>query len=450
MNNPKWIGSALALLLVSVFSRHGWAVDLDYHQKLSFGSAYADYETLRETDKGSFEFKYEGFANWDFPDENWPQWSLFLRPWLSYRSDGAVPFLNQETETSAQVDGFYGELWEFVATRQNLWGNPEISLSAGRQQFSDEYGFWWDDSLESLKLNLASTRNRGFVALASRQFLYNTDDNELSSDQSDIFYLLSEYHYSWSPDQWFGLRLLGQNDHSPSSEIRDEGDFTGGTVGIELEGENVGGNALNVDYNFQLAGTVGQFKHVNAPGFTNESFDTRGWLFFTEVGNSFADPSGDSRLALRFALTDSPDTPYSGYFQRDIQSSRASRFSNYNTGLSGAVINARTTNLMLTGLLGQHELSPRSQVKLSFYDLRRRNADIDVSQTIGLEYAESSGKHIGNIVEAQYDWSMFPYAIDNRHLTFNVLFTLGYFHGGDALQKNIKDYRASLDMKLRY
>lgn len=450
MKNHKWITGVTLLLLVSVCARNGWGVNLDYNQKLSLGSAYADYETLRETSEGSFELKYEGFATWDFPDESWPQWSFFLRPWLSYRSDGAVPFLNQEANTSAQIDGFYGELWEFVATRHNLWGNPEISLSAGRQQFSDEYGFWWDDSIESLKLNLAASRSRGFVALASRQRLYNTDDNEPSAAQSDIFYLLSEYHYNWSPDQWVGLRLLGQDDRSSSSDLRDEGDFTGATIGVEFEGENVRGSYLDFDYNFQIAGSVGQFRHVNAPGFSNDSIDTRGWLFFSELGNTFVSPSGDSRVALRFALTDSPDTAYSGYFQRDIQSSRASRFSNYNTGLSGLVINARTTNLMLTGLLGQHELSPRNQVRLSFYDLRRRNAEIDVSRTIGLEYAESNGKHIGNVLEAQYDWSMFPYAIDNKHLTFNVLFTLGYFQGGDALQKNTKDYRGSLDLRLRY
>jgi alginate production protein len=440
----------LALLIGLLPAGYSSGAAFEYDQKLSIKSAYADYETLGNPSDGSFQIKYEGFAKWDFPEGAWPEWSLFLRPWLSYRSEQPLPFLAREADTSARVNGAFAELWEFVFTRHNLRGNPALALSLGRQQYSGEYGFWWDDSIESLKLGLADSRNRGFVALGSRQYLYNTDDNKVSPADKDIVYLLGEYHYLWSPNQWVGLKLVGQRDYSPANDVGDEGDFTGFTLGVQLEGERLQKGALNGDYHFELATIQGEFNHLNVPGFTDETMATSGWLAFTELGHSFETTPVISRLAVRLALTDSPETPFSGFFQNTIQSSRASRFSEYNIGLSGAIMNVSMTNLMLASLLSQHRLSQRSQLRFSFHDLRRRNTDIATSRTIGLDYPESDGNHIGNILEAQYFWAMFPYAFDDEHLTFDVLGTLSYFQGGDALQDGIEDYQVSLDLNLRY
>ncbi|QCF26014.1 hypothetical protein soil367_08810 [Hydrocarboniclastica marina] len=449
MSNLRICFVALVALL-SVYSSGVTGAEFHYDQRLALESALADYDTQTERSDTSFQAKYEGFARWRHPTGQWPDWTLFLRPWLAYRSDDPLPFLNNDAETSAQVDGAYAELWEFVLTRHNVWGNPALSLSLGRQQFSGDYGFWWDDSLESLKLDLSDTRNKGFLAVASRQFLYNTDDNDPVPSQADIVYVLGEYHYNWVPYQWAGLRLLGQRDHSPANERGDDGDFAGATVGLQLEGERVHAGPINLDYHIQLAAVRGEFRNMNTLGFSDQRIDTRGWLAFTELGHSFQTSFVIDRLALRLALTDRPDTPFSGFFQSTVQSSRASRFSDYNLGLSGAFLNVRMTNLMLAGLMSQHALSHRSQMRLSVYDLRRRNSELAASQTIGLDYPESNGNHIGSIVEAQYIWAMFPYAINDEHLTFDVLATVSHFEGGNALQQGISDYQLSIDLNLRY
>lgn len=101
---------------------------------------------------------------------------------------------------------------------------------------------------------------------------YNSDINGLDADQQDIAYLMGEYALRWQAQQWAGLRLMIERDHSGRDETRyDPLDFRGQRLGLFASGEQMGWRLLD-DYRLELAMLDGDNRYNDG-----RDQDVRGW-----------------------------------------------------------------------------------------------------------------------------------------------------------------------------
>lgn len=421
----------------------------DYDSKLSIDTALSDYDTLPTFDGISSSVRYEGFVQWASPDPDRPLWSARLRPWLSWRSEPDAPFLDDENRNDIAVEGSYLEMREFLLRRHYVFGRPEYTALAGRQQIADDYGFWWDDSIESLRLVLDDTLAKGSVSVGSKQYRYSTEENELADSQKKLLFLLGEYRYQYAGGRWLGGRLIVQHDYSDDNERLDPVDFSGVTLGVELFADRISVGSTFVDYYFSAA-VLGGEASLSTSAAEDGTLDTRGWMGFAEIGQRFPEWPLKPRFGLRAAMTDAPDEPFEGFFQNDLQSSRATRMSDYNSGLAGAFVGIRMSNLLMYGALAQASIDERNQFQLSWFSLNRRNTDIDVTSSIEADYVSADGKAIGSVAELRYLWTLFPRAIRQEYLTASVLITASVFNPGDALASKGLDSLLAIGLDVQY
>ncbi|WP_416396928.1 hypothetical protein [Allohahella sp. A8] len=425
------------------------ASEWDYDSQLSLDAALSDYDTVPSFDGFSGTARYEAFIEWASPDRDKPLWSARIRPWLTYRSDPDAPFVVEENRSDVTTDGAYAELREFAVTRHFVFGQPEWTASVGRQQVAEDYGFWWDDSLESIRLQLNDTLMRASLTVGSKQYRYNTEENDLAPNQADLLFALGHYSYQYASDHWIGTRLIVQDDYSAEGEANDQVDFTGITLGAELMADRQRLGRTLFDYYLGAAVISGEAR-LAQPAAAEASVDTLGWLTFVELGQRFPDLPLRPRFAIRAALTDKPDEAFEGFFQNDLQSSRAARMSDFNSGLAGGFFGIRMSNLLLYGALAQAALDERNQFQLSWFSLQRRNREIDVTASIDTRYAGANGKTIGNILELRYFWTMFPRAIREEYLTTSLLMTASVFNPGNALASNGTDSLLAIGLDVQY
>ena len=441
---------ALAALLLGLVPITTLAGEWDYDSQLSLDAALSDYDTVPSFDGFSSTARYEAFFEWVSPDRERPRWSTRLRPWLSYRTDPDAPFVTEENRSDVTTDGAYAELREFVATRHFLFGHPQWTASAGRQQVAEDYGFWWDDSLESLRFQIDDTLVKASVTLGSKQYRYNTKDNDLAPAQADLLFALGHYGYQFANGRWIGARLIAQHDYSKQLEANDRVDFTGLTLGLELRGDRQSLGSTQYDYYVSAAILSGEAQLAQSDAAGTQKINTLGWMTFLEVGQRFVEWPLRPRFAIRAAVTDEPDQNFDGYFQNDLQSSRATRMSDFNSGLAGGFFGVRMSNLLFYGALAQAAIDERNQLQLSWFSLRRRNTDIDVSASIDSRYTSADGADIGNIVELRYFWTMFPRAIDQEYLTTSLLATASVFNPGKALASSGTDSLLAIGLDVQY
>ncbi|GAA3967676.1 hypothetical protein [Allohahella marinimesophila] len=450
---PIVVRAALVAAGLFLVSSHSQASEWDYDSQISLDTALSDYDTVPTFDGVSSTARYEAFIEWVSPDRERPLWSARLRPWLTYRTDPEAPFLVDENRSDVSTDGGYAELREFLLTRHFVFGRPHWTASAGRQQVADDYGFWWDDSLESLRLQLDDTLAKGSLTLGSKQYRYNTKDNELAPSQADLLFLLGHYRYQFANGQWIGSRLIVQDDYSSADasgdDATDQVDFTGVTVGLELMADQQSLGPTLYDYYVGAAVMTGEAQ-LTQPGVTDETVDTLGWMAFAELGQRFIDWPLRPRVAIRAAVTDKPDEPFEGFFQNDLQSSRSARMSDFNSGLAGGFFGVRMSNLLFYGALAQAAINERNQLQLSWFSLQRRSTTIDVSASIDAGYASADGEDIGDIVELRYYWTMFPRAIRQEYLTTSLLVTASVFTPGNALTSDGTDSLLAIGLDVQY
>ena len=153
---------------------------------------------------------------------------VYGRLWLNYDSSQSSNLANESTNNNAreQPEGWYAELRELYVKRNLIGDDPRFSLSFGRQRFADDYGIWWDDSLESVRFDYQDTFSDAFVALGQKFHNYNTDVNSLAASEERTLYLMGQYAYRWSPNNQVGVRLMQENDRS-DHDVDDRYDFKG-------------------------------------------------------------------------------------------------------------------------------------------------------------------------------------------------------------------------------
>ena len=418
------------------------AVELNH--KLTLQGGYGpENSQLGNDGKGFYGLRYEPALSWRSSEPQWPKWQAFARAWLNYNSASQASTGLQQ-ENSQQVEYFSAELREFYVRRNLLGDDPRFALSLGRQRYSDHFGIWWDDSLESLRLSFDDTFARGFVALGQKLHSYNSDSQALDASERDIAYAMGEYALRWSGENWAGLRLLLEQDYS-GRDADDPSDFEGGRVGLFFHGDEPSVTPLFSDYRLELALLDGRVELASG-----EEQDRHGWALLGEIGKRFAERPWSPRLALYGGITDKPDASNDGFYLNAIQSDRVANPETYSSGLVSAFIGVDLHNLAYYGIALESRPQPRHYLDLRLTDLHLRDADGDLPLSLAEPAERNGSRSLGQTLDLNYYWAMFPYAVQDKHMQINALLTASYFRAGDAIGNLDNDSQLSFGVVLRY
>lgn len=429
--------------------------------KLSVQTGYGPEDSALGNDRKNFHsITYEPTFIWYSPEKRWSEWTAFVRGNLTYDSgnvDNALDTDNYDYDEQERPEYFYAELREFYVRRSLLAGDPRFALSLGRQAFSDRYGIFWDDSIESLRFSYNNTFSRGFLAVGQKFWNYNTDVNSLPSREKDILYVMGEYAWRWHAQQWAGIRTLYEHDHS-DDDIDDPQDFTGWRVGLFMYGDDLNSRLIS-DYHLELAGLDGTISSIDNQ-LSTQQHHTRGYAFIAEVGKRFHDLPWTPRVALRAGITDTPDDENDGFHLNRIQSDRIVNAGSYNTRLVSSFIRLNLRNVSYYGASLGFNPTPRSSLDFRLTDLRLRSATGDLPvRTNQVEREErrnairsgtyNGGRSVGQVLDVTHYWRIFPVAYEGRHFNFSTLLNAAYFKAGSAVPSG-NDYQVSFGIVATY
>ncbi len=413
-----------------------------------------------------YSLRYEPSFAWYSPEKRWAKWMVYGRLWLNYDSSQSISTQNENSNSfdREQPEGWYAELRELYVKRNLLGDDPRFSLSVGRQRYFDDYGIWWDDSLESLRFNYNDTFSRGFFAVGQKFYNYNSDVNSLADSEERTTYLMGEYAYRWSENNWAGVRLMHENDHS-GHDVEDRNDFKGMRYGLFFKADNLKVSPLFSDYHLELARLDGKvdstvYDRPTDTTTTSTGNDATGWAALGEIGKRFHDQPWTPRVALRGGLTDKPSNENDGFRLNAIQSDRITRQGSYSTRLASSFVSLDLHNLSYYGISLETNPTPRSALDFRVTDLRLRDADGTLPVRVDADHRSKrnedlrrnngqGSKDVGQMYDINYYWKMFPVAIDGKHLDVNALVSASYLNAGDALYTG-DDYQLSVGVVISY
>ncbi|OOW00054.1 ion channel protein AlgE [Pseudomonas sp. MF6396] len=434
----------------------------EFFNKLTVQTGYGPEDSQVGRSRESFySLRYEPSFAWYSPEKRWAKWMVYGRLWLNYDSSQTANSQNESTNAfdREQPEGWYAELRELYVKRNLLGDDPRFSLSAGRQRFADDYGIWWDDSIESLRFDYKDTFAKGFFAVAQKFYNYNSDVNRLADSEERTTYLMGEYAYRWSENNWAGTRVMYEDDHS-GHDPRDRYDFTGMRYGLFFKADNLQVSPLFSDYHLELAALDGKVDNTDGNGLTTTGHNASGWAALGEIGKRFDELPWTPRLALRGGLTDKPSNENDGFRLNTIQSDRITRQGSYSTRLASSFVSLDLRNLSYYGFAVETRPTPRSALDFRLTELKLRDASgtlpirVDGDQRSARNQAiaqgsNGNGKHVGQMLDLNYYWKMFPVALDGKHLDVNTLVSASYLNAGNALDTG-DDYQLTVGVVISY
>ncbi|MFJ4353198.1 alginate export family protein [Pseudomonas sp. NPDC089428] len=429
--------------------------------KLTVQTGYGPEDSQVGSDREMFySLRYEPSFAWYSPEKRWAKWMVYGRLWLNYDSSQSSNLTNEASNSNQreQPEGWYAELRELYVKRNLIGDDPRFSASFGRQRFYDDYGIWWDDSLESLRFNYQDTFSEAFFAVGQKFHNYNTDVNRLADSEERTTYLMGQYAYRWSPNNQVGVRLMHENDHS-GHDADDRYDFKGMRYGLFFKGDNLAYPVLS-DYHLELAALDGKMDNTDGNGVTTTGHSSKGWAVLGEVGKRFDSLAWTPRLALRGGLTDKPSDENDGFRLNAIQSDRITRTGSYSTRLTSSFVALDLRNLSYYGFAVETRPTPRSALDLRVTQLDLRDADGTLPIRMNGDQrsqrnrainqgSNGNGRNVGQMIDLNYYWKMFPVAIDGKHLDVNALVSASYLNAGSALATG-DDYQLSVGVVISY
>ncbi|WP_041523927.1 alginate export family protein [Gilvimarinus agarilyticus] len=420
---------------------------LGLHHKLTAQVGYGPGVNPIGGDETDFSvLRYAPALSWFGSDQTWPEWEVYSRIWLSYSSNGASnPVFEGEQSTP---EGESAEWRDFYVRRNRLFGQQGLTLTLGRQRFSSELGLWWDTSIESMNLSWQGEKGQGFVAFGSRFDTYNTELKELDPREESIVYLLSEYAYEFSALQKVGVRFMVENDESDPWQEDDRFDIDAYRAGLFLSGRDLLNSVIS-DYHLEFVGLAGDVSEL-APSGDNENYDMNGWAFAGEVGKDFRTVAWSPRVAFRVGATDKSTGEGDGFYLNAIQTDRINVEGTYSSAMTGSFVALTMSNALFYGV--RLELEPRVRQRLdvmvSDVYCHSRDGQLPITRTRTTDSCDE--RSVGQMVDLNYVWDMYPTVVSARRLDWRVMFNLGYFNAGSAIKPRDSEGQVLLSTEISF
>ena len=390
--------------------------------------------------------RYAPALSWFGSDQTWPEWEIYTRIWFSYSSNGASnPVFEGEQSTP---EGESAEWRDFYVRRNRLFGQQGLALTIGRQRFSNELGLWWDTSIESIDLSWKGEKSEGFVAIGSRFDTYNTEIKELDPREESIVYLLSEYAYEFAALQKVGVRFMVENDESDPWEVEDRFDIDAYRAGLFVSGRDLLSNVIS-DYHIEFVGLTGDVSELGRTG-SNESYDIDGWALAGEIGKDFRAAAWSPRIALRVGATDKSSGEGDGFYLNSIQTDRINVEGTYSSAMTGSFVALTMSNALFYGVRLELEPRVRQHLDVMVSDVYCHSRDGQLPITRARATDSCDERSVGQVVDLNYVWDMYPTVVSARRLNWRVMFNLGYFNAGSAIKPRDSEGQVLLSTEISF
>ncbi|MGI9431020.1 MAG: alginate export family protein [Myxococcota bacterium] len=107
------------------------------------------------------------------------------------------------------------ETWLYFG---RMFGSP-FGLQVGRQRFSDEREWWWDEDLDAVRLRADFERFHAEVAVAQELIPVDLRRYERDREEEDLLRVLGSTTWAWADDHQIGINALYQHDHSSRQTV---------------------------------------------------------------------------------------------------------------------------------------------------------------------------------------------------------------------------------------
>jgi alginate production protein len=168
---------------------------------------------------------------------------------------------------------------------------PQTDLKIGRQKIKEDYGLWWNQNFDAIRLTYDSTIFKGFLAGGQNLFSYQTGNGDFTENDKDLARLLAEGSWQYYYNNFLETRLMFQNDHSgiavgdpENPNNPDDRDGRLVWAGVRAAGKTsvFTGDAGKMSYRFDLMGVRGNEDVATIAGNAVAAItdtDVRGWGF---------------------------------------------------------------------------------------------------------------------------------------------------------------------------
>jgi len=435
-----------ALISATVLAQPGDSVpeaeNFRHNHKLTAQVGFGPEDTVVGADEAFFTaLRYQPTLRWFWPDSDWPTWEVFTRTWFDYQSSQNQTALLEDNRT--QVDGTSAELREFYVKRHRLFGHVGWSLNIGRQNYTSDYGIWWDDSLESVRLIFNDDSREAFIALGQRFHTYNTSTGSLEANQEDRLYLFGQYRYRWTGQHWAGLRAMQEVDYG-DAEIGSPA-TTATRVGIYLNGSTDPLQDQVWDYRLDTAVLSGSAEQADG---TDDSVS--GWAVIAEGGTQFEEVSGRPRLGLRLGITDTASSPFDGFYLNDMQSTRVLNEDRPATGLSGSYDRLNFSNLLFYGVIAELEPARRTHWESGLFQVNCRDDRglLPMGPVLEGRSQQCRDSDVGQVLDTRLTYNVYPFVYGTRTFNWQWVLSATFYRAGPAIDTDKDDFQISLSTEL--
>lgn len=240
-----------------------------------------------------------------------PWLSFFVQPRLIWEED-------LDSETPDAVSDIFVERGEMWLDSRNIAGLP-LSLEVGRLNFEDDRLWWWDEDLDAVRIIYENRPETFEVALAAAQELFSarSDRSFVEPENEEVFRVIAESCWDWSPNHAVEFFGLYHYDHSRTehagtilnADREDESDAELFWFGIRASGARDFEKHGVLGYWLDTGGVVGDERLLETDEISPEknvvdevrSLDVCGWGL--DAGVTYVFPvAADPRITVGYAF----------------------------------------------------------------------------------------------------------------------------------------------------
>lgn len=395
-----------------------------------------------------------------------------------FASDGQASSNTDDDED--ERDETFLEMRQAWINWDNLFGNPTLSGTFGRQRFREDRANWWNRDLDAVRLSLDSTITNGFIAVGQNLNNYRVGENdEFDEDEKDRFRVLGELERKIALTHNVSARFLYENDHSDVESIgslidadnRDSEDFDLTWVGFRSDGaiEEPKNAFKRITYSADIMGVFGEqtnISTVSGPSDARRQIsavdtqDVLGWAFDGQA-NFMLDTLFSPTLTIGYAYgsgdDDATDSDDNSFRQTDLHGNS----SRYPDGVTseqqrnyGEVLRPELSNIHVLNTGISIPVLKASDVHFLYYrywlaeegnGLRSSSISAPVNGSdnyLGQELDVSANIKVGQELGSSNDY------LNNTTLRFRS----GIFDAGDAYGTADDEYaaRGTVSVRLRF
>ena len=96
-----------------------------------------------------------------------------------------------------------------------------LAITAGRQSFSDDREWWWDEDLDAIRLHFKADNWAAELAVARELAPTSTLDDQIDPAEEKVLRVLGHTTWDWYPNHRLEGFVLYQNDFSTTPELGD-------------------------------------------------------------------------------------------------------------------------------------------------------------------------------------------------------------------------------------